>query len=479
MEFVTMQELSDIENFIKLLMDQWEVPCLAVGLTHEGKSIYSSGFGYSDIENKERITSDTLFCIGSVTKSFTAFAIGLLVERGLLGWDQKVKKIIPEFELKDINASNDLSIRDFLAHRTGVFSYDELLYTRVIKNRKDILNFTKYFEQEYPIRKKYSYNNYMYALLGHIIEKITNVSWEEYVTENIFKPLGMENTYASIKQCPPHKLVKSYYRENKTNTIIKSIKQCQSYEFLNPAGGIYSCIRDMQKWSNVFNSENITHNLLSKEIVKEILSPQILISEMANSKEFSTHSYGFGWHLLEYKGLDLIRHGGNVDDFSSEISIIPSKNLGIVILGNLGNVPIGQILSMYVYDLIFKNDITDWNSRFYNSFKKNLENELKANSTEKQDIIETPLPNNLPDYLGVYHNELYGELIISNKADKLFIQIKNEEYLLHHHQQNVFSFYGYAQMKKEIKYGLESEGKIEFLHLQISDKIEVKFLKVK
>lgn len=169
------------------------------GVIVGGKIILSKGYGYRDLTLKLPVTEDTVFGIGSCTKAFTAFILGQLVDEKIISWDDSIVKYIPELCLWDKCTTQSTTVRDLLAHRTGFSGHDFLAFN-IHLSRKDLVERLQYLEPIDSFRNSYHYSNIMYALAGHLIERVTGMTWEVVVNEKILKPLMMNNScfYESV-----------------------------------------------------------------------------------------------------------------------------------------------------------------------------------------------------------------------------------------------------------------------------------------
>jgi len=189
-------ELADLKKFIEESLEFWKVPGVAVSIVKDGEVILAEGFGYKDLENKKKMTADTVLPIGSVTKSFTAMAAAILVDEQKMTWDTPINEYIPDFKMFDPVASANVNIRDMLCHRTGLPRHDMMWAggTGQSFTREDLIRRIRYLENNAGFRDKAQYQNHMLATVGHAVEKVSGKSWENFVEEKIFKPLGMSNS---------------------------------------------------------------------------------------------------------------------------------------------------------------------------------------------------------------------------------------------------------------------------------------------
>ena len=192
------KKLDKLRTYINEIMKDSKVPGLAMGIVKDGKVILAEGFGSRDLEQKLPVTSKTLFAIGSCTKAFTTMAIGMLAEQGKVDWDKPVRNYLPAFELKDEYITANMTVRDLVTHRSGLPRHDALWYGSPL-TRKEIFDRLKYLDFNAGFREKFQYNNLMFMTGGYLVGQVTNNTWEEFVAEQIFKPLGMTNSNFSVQ----------------------------------------------------------------------------------------------------------------------------------------------------------------------------------------------------------------------------------------------------------------------------------------
>ena len=186
-----------IKTFIDTVMKAWKVPGVAVGIMKGDKLVFAEGFGYRNIKEKLPVTTNTLFAIGSCTKAFTSASIGILVDEGKAEWDKPVKNYYPEFKMYDNFASEKMTFRDLVTHRSGLPRHDLMWYGTKL-TRKEIVERLQYLEPNKDFRTNYQYQNLMVMTAGYIAGVINGTSWEDLVKEKIFKPLGMDNSNFSV-----------------------------------------------------------------------------------------------------------------------------------------------------------------------------------------------------------------------------------------------------------------------------------------
>jgi CubicO group peptidase (beta-lactamase class C family) len=202
--------LVKIDDYVKNMMEKTHTPGLSVAVVKDNEISYVKGFGKIDINSNEKVNENTLFAIGSISKSFTTACLAMLVEKNQIDWDNKVIDYLTEFQLDDPWVTREFTISDLLLHHTG---YDQTafgtLYYGANLSRNDIVSRLKYLKPVSSFRSKVAYQNFTYMIAGLIIEKVTGKSWENFLRENLFTPLEMSRSFAKFEKTRTRKNLSS------------------------------------------------------------------------------------------------------------------------------------------------------------------------------------------------------------------------------------------------------------------------------
>ncbi|PIQ25057.1 hypothetical protein COW36_07490 [bacterium (Candidatus Blackallbacteria) CG17_big_fil_post_rev_8_21_14_2_50_48_46] len=407
--------IDSLREKIEQRRKEWKTPGLGVALVKGDRVLIAEGFGQRNLEKKLPVGPDTLFAIGSCTKAFTASLLGILVDQGKLDWDAPIQTYLPDFRLKQSFASEHLTTRDLLTHRSGLPRHDLVWYGAEL-DREALYQRLKYLDFTADFRNQFQYQNLMYMTAGYLAEKLGAHSWEEQIQTELFEPLGMKRSLTSLsafQQEPDHALPYA-----KRQNQIKRIPY-RSLAGAAPAGAIHSSARDMAQWLifNLGKGNWQEKPLLSESSLKELHSPQVIMNSHASYPEIPYTLYGMGWMIHPYRGHQMISHGGNIDGYSALVSLLPEKKIGLVILSNQEHDPLPSLLSMELSDLLLELEPLDWSARI----KPGME---MAEKIVKGQDLRTRVPNTHPshplqDYLGTYHHPAYGELKLESQAGKL------------------------------------------------------------
>jgi CubicO group peptidase (beta-lactamase class C family) len=421
---------TDLDAYIASSMKTFDVPGMAVAIVKDGKVIVAKGYGVRKLGNTTPVDEFTTFGIGSNTKAFTTAALATLVDEGRLSWDDPVYQRLPGFVMYDPYVSHEMTIRDLLTHRSGMGlgEGDLLFWPHSTYTREEIIYKLRFMKPASSFRSKYAYDNLLYMTAGQIIPAVTGISWDDYIRQRIFTPLGMTHsnvTNASIR--PDDDVAFPHSRLNGKLQVIP-------FEILDnagPAGAINSCAADMAKWVQLqLNRGKFADRegrLFTEQRSKEMWSPQTILptgnppSPLAGLKA-NFADYALGWGLRDYHGRKLVGHTGGVGGFVSRVMLVPDENLGVVILTNAEEDGAFDSILYHVLDHYFHLPPTDWISA-YKTVKDTEEKDAaeamrKAESARAADS-KPSLP--LEKYAGVYHDAWYGPVTIRMEKGGLVI----------------------------------------------------------
>jgi len=197
----TPPNLNGFDDFVEQVMKDWKVPGVAVAIVKDARVVYAQGYGYRNVKRGLKVTPDTLFAIASCSKAFASASLGILVDEGKLEWDKPVRTYLPELTLYDDYATTHIRPRDLVSHQSGLPGHDAV-WARSQLSRKELFDRLRYLEPSQPLHAKYQYSNLMFMTAGVLVEKVSGITWEEFVRRKILDPIGMKNTNFSINEMP-------------------------------------------------------------------------------------------------------------------------------------------------------------------------------------------------------------------------------------------------------------------------------------
>lgn len=460
----------NLDQWIENGRKDWKIPGMAVGIVHNGEVIYAKGFGEKKLGHAEKIDENTIFSIASVSKNITAAALGILVDQGKIHWDDKIIQHIPWFQMKDPWITQEITIRDALTHRVGLGRIlGNRLQFMTDSPRDSVLYQVRYMDLEASFRSDYVYNNVMYSLAGQVIEHVDGRTWNEFLQQELFQPLGMNSTTTSIldiketdNQAYPHQEI-----DGKVVPI-----QRRNWDNAGPAGGVNSSVQDLNKWMIMQLQTPGNYNgktLISDEQMTEIQKPQTLRS---HNHSLSPHnSYGFGWSITDYKGHRVITHGGATDGFNTAMYLLPELNLGIVVVANNFN-SFGNAISYHVMDAFLGENDRDWNQAYLTGYQRAFERA----TAERKKIHDARVSNTRPsldlsNYVGIYISKAYGKVEVKKSGNQLTLLFWDSQDLqadLEHWHYDTFRaiWKNPAQREEFMQFHLGKDAKVESLDFE-------------
>jgi CubicO group peptidase (beta-lactamase class C family) len=432
--------LQDFEQYAEKSMDDWQIPGMAIAIIRGDEVIYSKGLGVKKLGESVPVTENTIFQIGSTSKAFTATLVAMLVDEGLVDWEDRVIDHLPDFAMYDPEVTQDFRVKDLMSQRSGMpgYSGDELSYFGY--SREHIINCIRHIKPVSDFRSKYAYQNHLFLVAAELIEEKTGKTWEQNVQERIFNPLGMNNSSTDTESFKSEPDVTWLHKMENDEVIAIPMDDNLSFSWLDiysPAGGINSNLVDMVKWIKFnyrkgrFNNEQ----LVSRRNMDYLHMAHTFITDTP-SHSIQSLSYCQAWVLTGYKPYKFNWHTGATSGCATVVAFASQADIGIVVLSNrVTGLP--QKLSYYFFDRYFDNPEVDWSAEALEAHNKSIEEEKKNRPVPP----ENPEPSlSLASYVGEYANIIVDKMSVDIVDGKLVMTIGPAEvqYILNHFDANVF-----------------------------------------
>jgi CubicO group peptidase (beta-lactamase class C family) len=418
------KKLQGFDEYMARVLKDWNVPGIGVGVVVKDKLVFAKGYGFRDYGKKLPYTPRTVQPIASNTKLFTAVAVGLLVEEGKLEWDKPVRRYVPSIRFYDDELDDNVTIRDMLSHRSGITRHDAIWYKSDF-SRRELFERLRYLEPSQPLRQAFLYNNMMYAGAGYVVELLSGKPWEDFVRERIFAPLGMTSTVFSIDDVKKQPEPAVPYTERRDSFEIYSIPYYEEQVGVGPAGSINSSIEDLSRWLVALMNDGRLdgRQALPPAPLKATLEPAIALPnallESRGWGEVLNRAYGMGRWTASYRGHLLAFHGGDINGFHSQVSMMPQDGIGVVVLV-IGDhaAPLYDVVSYNLYERLLGMSLTPWSERRLEvrlkGKKAGQESRAKAGGER---VLGTRPSHPLADYTGEFAHPAYGVVTISSPKD--------------------------------------------------------------
>ena len=391
--------MSAITEKVDAIFSEWDKPdspgC-ALAVIQDGEIIYKCGYGMADLERNVPITSESLFDIGSSGKQFTTTVIAILENRGLLSFDDSLRKYVPEMPVY----ADEITLRHLIHHTSGLRDYVTLMMMAGLPFENfypeeallDLIAQQK--ELNFSPGEEYAYSNSGYFMLGIVVERVAGKHLTELIREYIYEPLGMLHSGFNKDHRPILKNRALSYAPTE-NGFQNEVALCGGFG----DGAIYSSVEDLFLWDQNFYANKL--NDAQPDLLKTLHTQGKL-------NDGNTIKYAFGLKIEPYRGLRIVSHGGSWAGYRSELLRFPEQHFSVICLCNLASME-PEDLARRVADIY-------------------LEAELSGpipKEEEKQPVHESSdyIPDSLELYTGQYHSpELNTDYILTIHDDQLYLQ---------------------------------------------------------
>ncbi len=339
-----MERFEEIEQKVVDLMGEFKIPGLSIGIVEHGKPIYAKGFGARNVEKNLPFTENTLFGIGSISKSFTALALLQLIQEGKINLQDPVSKYL-NFKLGD--NKNPIKICHLLSHSSGIpeLSANVVALVRQLGNfdvtipmsswNDFFLHINNAITEVFDVPdKNFFYNNDMFTCVGLIIEKLTNMKFEAYIKKNILEPLNMDRSIYLKEDFEKDNDVLTGYIPSEEKKLYKETSHPFDKIVYAP-GGLVSSAREMQNYIITLINGGLFNNsrIIQQSLLEQMWTPYIKIPEETLGGKDAW--YGLGWVIeKDFFGHRLIHHGGDVGSSTAFLALLPEEKMGVILGAN-------------------------------------------------------------------------------------------------------------------------------------------------
>ena len=342
-------DLKKLDAYIADAVLKFDQPGLAVGIVKNGELIWSKGYGRLDLAKPESVTANTLFYCASISKAFTACAVGLLVDDGKVDWNDPVKKHLPDFATPDAYITDHFLVKDLLCHRSGWITFDgDLLWYGTSYDQKQILARHGNEPMSLPFRDQFGYSNLMYIAAAQLIERVSGMTWDRFITTRIFQPLGMDRSRVEVADLAGMSdIALPHVRKGQDPSTPQKSMPYQALPGADGACGVISTVTDLAKWDAMWADEGKANGkpFLSSDSYYMITDVHLAMGE---------EGAGLGWFIGHEYDTEIITHSGGMPGFVLNHAVAPEKDLAVIALGNGESSSVfavtNKILNLYLGD---------------------------------------------------------------------------------------------------------------------------------
>lgn len=438
-----------LEKLARDAIADGQVPGLSIVVVYKDEVVYLGGFGVREAGKPEPVDADTVFQLASLSKPISSTVVAALVGDGVVAWDSRIADIAPGFQLNEAYPTSQVTITDLFAHRSGLSGNAGNDLESLGFDRDTILSRLHSLKPTSSFRSAYAYSNFGLTEGAVAAARAAGKTWEEVSEEKLYKPLGMSSTSSRHADFLKHanRAQLHVMFDGKWTALVKRNPDPQA-----PAGGASSTARDLAQWMRLElgNGKYDGKQLIKEEAIAATHAP--LMDRGKNPVSGAQSFYGLGWGSeFGPNGVHWLHAGAFSDGARTLVNLLPSEELGIVVLANAFPTGVPEGLASGFYDLVFTGTAPDdlipnWNLVFASMFGP--ANEAAKKTYGAPPSLPTPaLP--LAAYAGSYANDYLGKAVVVAEADGLTLKLGpdgSKSFPLKHFDRDVFVWYPAAEM---------------------------------
>jgi CubicO group peptidase (beta-lactamase class C family) len=410
----------DLDAFAVEAVGRYGVPGAAVAVVHGGEPVLVRGYGVREVGTDSPVDADTVFQLASNTKPMTAFTLASLVEEGRIGWDTPVVDVLPELELMDSYATRHLTLRDALAHRSGLPAFTGDLLGYLGYDRDELLRRLRFVPPGSSFREVAAYSNLGYFIAGEVIDRLTGARWEEAMRERLFEPAGMGRSGPAIAELSDDNIAATHAEVDGEMVVVER----DLHGVHGAAGAAYSTASDLARWMQLLLDRGAVDGrpLVTPERVGEMFAPSMVsdisFTETPPITPDSGFSYGLGWGVFHTGGHTVLEKGGALAGVRTVVCLVPELGYGIAVVANRNLTFLPEAVRAFALESLL------------GASHPETQDEIEASEAAITALFAAPPPPGagLPptatsDALaGSYENDLYGRFVVRAEAGVLTIE---------------------------------------------------------
>ena len=416
--------LARFDAYAESSRQRWGVPGMAVAVIQGQSVVLAKGYGVRVAGEPARVDPATVFQIGSISKSFTATVMGLLVDEGKLAFEDRVVDRYPAFQMADPWVTREFMVWDLMAQHSGLAPYAGDAGVLFGHTRQDIMARLRLLPPVASFRSQFSYVNNLWVVAAAVEEAVTGTSWEALVADRVFAPLGMSSASTGAEAllgagnvALPHALAGDRPVPMRENDLALAAPYV-----VGPAGGINASVRDVANYVIAHLNHGLFHDrtVLRPETARWLHTPKTIVAlrgpanveqgALAQGPAFYTQ----GWLYQLLGPTPLVWHNGGTSGSKAVAAFTPDGDLGVVVLTNLIGTQLPEALMYHLYDLYYGRPAKDYTGPFRD------EERAQADAGQFPSPPTRPAPpRDLAVYAGAYRHPYYGRLVAEVRDGRL------------------------------------------------------------
>lgn len=436
---------AELDAYIAQVLVDWQIPGLAIAIVRNDSTLVAKGYGVRELGKPDPVDANTVFDIASIGKSFTATAVAMLVDRGVLHWDEPVRRHLPELVLPTEELTANATVRDFLSHRTGLASAN-MMWALTAVDRAEVLRRMRHLRPQTAPRQAMVYSNIGYTVAGEAAAAAAaRTTIEALLRDLVIRPLRLTSTTWSYEQtarmpnvAAPHATIAGRQQRIRRETQRHAIAA---------AAAVQSTANDLARWMRLHLNDGVLDGAryVSDSTMREMHSIQVPIAttpamRAARMVQDSVVGYGMGWQIMDYRGHPLRWHSGNGDGQIAYMALLPRDRFGVVVMVNTWSAPfVHAALVNRVLDVYLGAPPRDWSAEALARVPAMRAAQDSASHAMIAMRSATPPPLALDAYAGRYDHSLFGPVWIRAERSGLTLQMGDGQVAdLEYHGGNAF-----------------------------------------
>lgn len=442
--------IAELDGYIRSCLRTTKVPGVSVAVVFNDKIVFLRGYGIRQVGESAQVDPDTVFEVASLSKPIASTILASLVGQGKIGWDDLIADLEPNFKLSSTETTRQVTIRDFLSHRSGLATPSGDLLEDLGYSRPEILYRMRYLPLPGTFRQTYAYSNFGYTTAAIAAAKKIGRPWEAIADEQLYSRLGMTSTSSRFSDYEnrPNKAALHVFIDGKP--VNRFVRDADAEA---PAGGVSSSARDLAEWVRLQLNQGKWNGtqIVDAKALAETHEAQICRSapDPAKPKECTSGQYyGLGWDVgKDGQGRTQIGHSGAFFlGAGTAVYLVPAEHLGVLALSNSTPVGLPESICLHFLDLVHHGKP----QRDYLSLVSKPFAQMVAETQDSSPNYETlPAPKNpasakpLSAYAGTYTNQYFGSLEVDVENDRLILRLppRGAYYELTHWDGDTFTYY--------------------------------------
>lgn len=470
---MTQEALDRLRHLIVEELGRSQAPGCSVAVVSDGRVVIADGYGLRNVAARAPVTKDTLFPIASVTKCFTGGLCASLASDGILDLDQPVHQLRPGLCLSDPLTTTLLTLRDCLTHRSGMPRHDVAWYLPAkSETRNRLIAALAHLPASQPIRQQWQYNNLLYMLAGEVAGDQLGVSYEDAVTSRLLEPLAMTRTsfsVANLADDPDH--ARPYVVEEHG---VREVSFAPN-DVIGAAGCMLSTAADLAQWLHALvGVPTKGRRVLPPSAVAEMFTSAIPVPRVDSITGSRIGGYGLGLSIGDYRGLPCAEHGGNIDGFTTQLIVVPSRRVGVSVLCNANDNWLAEALAYMLLDAVLGLEALPHGRQAQARTDTFRQGARQASARREASFAPQPPVAPLPEYAADYRHAGYGSVSVLESAEALVLEYAGHTRRMQHIAQERFELtlpVGIHERRVPAQFVRDAHGEIDALALGLEPAI--------